>query len=204
MKEKRQIWLPVLLMFVFALTRVPGLMPVNFSAAYALVFCCGVYLPGRLAWWLPLTTLFLSDILLNVFYYEVSAVEAYMVVNYLMFAVILGMGRLFKPGASFWGLLGGGILGAILFYLVTNSISWLQNPQYDRSLAGWIQAMSTGIPGYPPTWTFFRNTLISGGLFTGLFVGAMKWSEAREPEEEQEESEEDESPGEAQPEEGKA
>ena len=45
--------------------------------------------------------------------------------------------------------------------------------------------MTKGTSGYPPTWEFFRNTLTSGGLFTGLFVGAMKLSHAMEPEEDE-------------------
>jgi len=31
-------------------------------------------------------------------------------------------------------------------------------------------SLTTGLPGLPPTWEFFRNTLLSGGLFTALFV----------------------------------
>ena len=65
-------------------------------------------------------------------------------------------------------------MGAILFYFITNTASWLNNPDYAKTLAGWIQALTTGLPNFPSTWEFFRNTLLSGGLFTGLFVGAMK------------------------------
>jgi hypothetical protein len=76
---------------------------------------------------------------------------------------------------NFLKLLGGGLLGAILFYFITNTASWLNDPAYAKTLAGWIQALTTGLPNYhPSTWEFFRNTLLSSGLFTGLFVGAMK------------------------------
>jgi len=75
---------------------------------------------------------------------------------------------------NFFKLLGGGLLGAILFYLITNTASWFNDPGYAKTLAGWFQALTTGLPGYPSTWEFFRSTLLSGGLFTGLFVGAMK------------------------------
>jgi hypothetical protein len=44
----------------------------------------------------------------------------------------------------------------------------------------------------PPTWTFFRNTLESGGLFAGLFCGAMKLTESADEGEEESESEEPE------------
>ncbi|MDB6026380.1 MAG: hypothetical protein JWM68_2603 [Verrucomicrobiales bacterium] len=50
--------------------------------------------------------------------------------------------------------------------------------------------MTLGTGNWPETWTFFRNTLMSGGLFTGLFVGAVKLNEASAKEEEKEESKE--------------
>ena len=55
---------------------------------------------------------------------------------------------------------------------------------------------------------FFRNTLLSGGLFTGLFVGAMKLNEAAESAKEKETQpaagEEPETDGASTPDEAKA
>ncbi len=69
-------------------------------------------------------------------------------------------------------------MGAILFYLITNTASWFfnpfHNPEYAKTLSGWLLALTKGINGWPPTFEFFRNTLLSGGLFTALFVGAAK------------------------------
>jgi hypothetical protein len=203
-RRKWNIWLPALLVVTFAITRLPGLLPENFSAAYALVFCAGVYFPRKLAWWLPLGVLLATDVLLNLFYYHVAALDPYMLVNYAAYAALIGLGRCFSPTSSWLSVTGGGLLGALLFYLITNTAAWLQNPQYPKTLAGWIQAMTTGIPGWPPPGTFLRNTLLSGGLFTGLFCGAMKLTEASEPVEEAdaETEEEDQAPAEA-PEEAK-
>jgi hypothetical protein len=91
-----------------------------------------------------------------------------------VYAVLIWFGTQMGRHASFLKLLAGGLLGAIAFYLITNTLAWLQNPAYARTLAGWIQALTSGQPGFPPTWEFFRNTLLSGGLFTALFVAAMK------------------------------
>src|SRR3982751_4401268 len=55
-------------MLSFALTRWPGLMPQNFSAAYALAFCAGVYFPRKARWILPLGTMFIIDIVFNIYY----------------------------------------------------------------------------------------------------------------------------------------
>ncbi len=97
-----------------------------------------------------------------------------MLVKTLSFAALVGFGRLFSPRMNFLKLLGGGLFGAILFYFITNTASWLNNPEYAKTLAGWLQALTIGTPNYPSTWEFFRNTLLSAGLFTGLFVAAMK------------------------------
>jgi hypothetical protein len=192
--------LGILLMVAFSLSRWPGLMPDNFSAAYALAFCAGVYFPGRLAWWLPLGALLVSDVFINVFYYHVDAIAFFMLANYAVYGALIWLGRKFSRRSSWFFLLSGGLLGAVLFYLVSNTMAWLQMPNYPKSLLGWVQALTIGLPGYPPTWEFFRNTLLSGGLFTGLFVGAMKLSDAREAEE----TEPEEEAGETAPEESKA
>jgi len=200
-------------MVVFALTRVPGMLPQNFSAAYALVFCAGVYFTGRMAWWLPLGTMLITDIGLNLYYslalgWDVWTAKniAYQSFNYVAYLALIWLGRRFKPQSSFVKLLSGGIVGAILFYLITNTASWLfnpfHNPEYTKTLAGLLKALTTGTSGWPQTWEFFRNTLLGGGLFTGLFVGAMKFSEAAE--ESKEEAKEPEEAPEAEPEESKA
>lgn len=195
--KNSHLGLAIALMIVFALARVPGIMPENFSPAYALAFCAGVYFPGALAWWLPLGTLLLSDIVLNVFYYNVPALSPFMFAIYGVYALIILLGKRFRH-SSFLTLLGGGLVGALMFYLITNTISWLVDPGYHKSFMGWIQSLTVGLPGYPPTWEFFKNTLLSGGLFTGLFAGSMKIaefvSEKEESEEPEEESEPQESP----------
>jgi hypothetical protein len=81
----------------------------------------------------------------------------------------------------------------------------LQDAAYAKTVAGWIQALTLGRPDWhPTTWEMFRNTLMSGGLFTALFAAAEKLTAespadktagAREPEAEDQ--------GEAEPEEAK-
>src|SRR3954462_8755758 len=117
-------------MVVFSFTRWPGFFPQkwsNFSAAYALFFCAGVYFPKRLAWWLPLSTLILSDIVLNKFYYHQDLMPWYMVPNYLVYAALVWMGRRHSSQDPWWKLVLGGMTGALLFFFVTNTIAWLQN-----------------------------------------------------------------------------
>ena len=196
MKGKWHKWLPYVFMLIAAVSRWPGLFPSNFSAFYALAFCAGAFFPRQMKWSLPLGTLLLTDVCLNLYYlhrgYQVFdlPVLRYQLLNYAAFGALIWLGSRFKRKASFLALLGGGILGAILFYLITNTASWFfnpfHNPEYTKNLQGWIRALTTGTSGWPQTWEFFRNTLMSGGLFTGLFAGALKLTEASESAEEKE------------------
>jgi len=197
--------LPWAFIVLAAVSRWPGLFPGNFSAFYALAFCAGAFFPGKMKWWLPLGTLLVTDLLLNLYYYfgmGINAFQPFQLVNYAAFAAIILFGKRFSPRSSFVRLLGGGIVGALLFYLVTNTAAWLfnpfGNPEYTKDLAGWLIALTKGTGGYPTTLEFLRNTLLSGGLFTGLFAGALKFTESAESAAEKE-SEDAEEP-EAQPE----
>ena len=207
---KSKILLPAIFIVVFAVSRIPGLMPPNFSVAYAFAFCAGVFFAGGLAWWLPLTVMLGTDVALDIFYYHTSPLSFYLVVNYAVYAALIALGKRFGHKASLLKLVCGGVFGAIVFYLVTNTLSWLQDPAYAKTIAGWIQALTTGRPDWhPTTWEMFRNTLLSGGLFTALFATAGKLTAespadktagARQPQAEGEK----EGSGEAQPEEAKA
>lgn len=189
---KKNIVLPLILMFVFALSRWPGIFPGNFSAAYAIMFCAGIYFPARLAWSVPLATLLMTDILIDIFAYPdthlpVSDYIKMMIPSYIAYVAILILGRGLRNGNRSWfTLVGGGIIGAFVFYFVTNTAAWM-SLSYTKTLSGWIQALTTGLPGFPSTWEFFRNSLMSGGLFTGLFVGAVKLFEPAESAEEKKE-----------------
>jgi hypothetical protein len=41
---------------------------------------------------------------------------------------------------------------------------------YPKTFAGWLQALTIGHPGFPPTYVFLRNSLISDFVYTSLFL----------------------------------
>lgn len=188
----------MLLVLVFALSRWPGLMPDNFSAAYAIVFCAGLYVPGALGWIVPLVVLAATDLVISLVFYPQyfswTRILLDQTPNYLAYAGLIALGRSLGHKRPWWLLLAGGMVGAMLFYLATNTAAWLIL-NYPKTWAGWIKALTIGQAGFPQTWEFFRNTLSSGGLFTGLFVGAMKITEESK-EDEAEEPAKDAQPGE--------
>ena len=190
----------MVLMLVFAASRWPGMLPQNFSAAHALLFCAAFWLPGWMGWVLPLATIIVTDILLNLFHYNIPVMVPELVVNWMILALFVVLAKWLARRRSYGRVFLGTLIGALLFYLVSNTVSWMVNPAYAKTIAGWVQALTVGLPGFPPTWLFGLKSLLGTGLFTGLFAGAMKWSEALDATEPELETEDDDEETEAPPE----
>lgn len=141
----------------------------NFAPVAAIALCGGIYLPRRLAFIVPLAALFVSDIFLN-WHYGYPLVSPEMFSRYLALAASVAIGFGIRNRARLGTVLPASLLGSVLFYVVTNTSSWLTWPAYAKTFSGWLQALWYGLPGYPPTWMFFRSTLLSDLLFSTLFV----------------------------------
>ena len=191
-------------MLIFAASRWPGMLPQNFSAAHALLFCAAFWLPGWIGWVLPMATIIVTDVLLNLVFYAEPVMVPELISNWMILGLFVVLAKWLARRRSYGRVFLGTLLGALLFYLVSNTVSWLVNPAYVKTIAGWVQALTVGLPGFPPTWVFGLKSLLGTGLFTGLFAGAMKWSEAldvAEPEPETEDDDEEvETPSEPAPE----
>ena len=143
----------------------------NFAPLSAIALCGALSLPRRWAFALPLTALFISDVMLNL-HYGVSLVTGEMAARYVALGGIAWLGWSLRNRPRGAIVLGASVVGSVVFFIVTNTASWITEPAYAKSFAGWIQAMTTGVPGFPSTLTFFRHTLVSDVLFTALFLGA--------------------------------
>ena len=145
----------------------------NFAPVAAVALCGAVYLPRRIAAILPLAMLFLSDLVLNLFCYHQPIFTFDILPRYLALALISLLGFALRGRSNLLRLLTASVAGSILFYIISNTGSWIYDPGYAKTAAGWVQAMTTGLPGYPPTWWFYRYTLLSDVFFTLLFVACM-------------------------------
>lgn len=171
----------VILIILAALYRLLPTMDLglsNFSPVMAIAFCGAVYFRNRWMWLVPFAALGLSDVYIDNFYvreYGFTWPVSGLVARGACFAVALLIGAWVARRKSWLNLLNGALLGAIVFYLVTNTQSWAADAFYPKTLAGWWQALTVGHPEYPPTVFFFRNTLFGDLMFTGLFSGLMEW-----------------------------
>jgi hypothetical protein len=142
----------------------------NFSPLMAAAICGAVFIPGVIGLLLPITALLLSDAALNL-HYGAPLISTQLLWTLPCYLMAVGIGwRLRERIGRLLPILGGTLAASVIFYLVTNTGSWIGLAAYPQNFAGWIQAMTTGLPGYPPTWTFLRNSLIGDLLFAGFFV----------------------------------
>ena len=147
----------------------------NFAPLAAIALCAGVYFPRKYKFTVPLVALFISDIVLNI-HYSAPMIDPLIACRYLALFLVGCLGLVFANRASLKTLLPASLAGTTLFYVVTNTFAWLSDPGYAKNFAGLLQSLTIGLSQYSatPTWMFFRNSLLSDLLFTGLFVLCMK------------------------------
>jgi hypothetical protein len=142
----------------------------NFAPLMAIACCGALFLPGWLALAAPLGALVISDLILDAHYgWPFFSLEVWP--RYIFFALAVGSGlwaRRFRGAAL--PTLGVVTANSVLFYLLTNTISWIHDPNYAKTAAGLLQSLTVGVPGLPPTWLFLRASLVSDLLFAGLFL----------------------------------
>jgi hypothetical protein len=154
----------------------------NFAPMAAIALCGAAYFPARYKFTVPLIALFISDVVLNM-HYGFSLFSPFVASHYLGFALVGGLGLLLQNRASLKTLLPASLAASFIFYIVTNIVSWAFDPGYVKNLGGLLQALTVGVPAYSatPTWMFFRNSLLSDLLFTGLFILCMHWGRTPAP-----------------------
>ena len=148
----------------------------NFAPMAAIALCGAAYFPAKYRFSVPMIALLVSDIVLNTFY-RFSLLSPFVLSHYVGFALVGALGLLLRNRASVKTIVPASITASILFYVVTGTVSWLFDPGYPKSVAGLFQSLTVGVQAYSatPSWMFFRNSVLSDLLFTGLFILCFHW-----------------------------
>ena len=149
----------------------------NFAPLAAIALCGAAYFPRGYRFTIPMIALLISDIVLNL-HYRFPLLSPFVISHYLAFALIGCLGLSLRGRVGWKTLLPASLASSLIFYCVTNTVSWIFDPGYAKNLAGFIQAQTVGLPVYggtTPTWMFLRNTTLSDLFFTALFVACMQF-----------------------------
>ena len=153
---------------VFRVEVAPEVLP-NFSPLMASALCGALFLPGVIGLVVPVAALAISDVVLNL-HYGAPLLSSQLLWTLPGYLVAVAIGWSLRGRTGLIPVLGGTLAASVFFYVVTNTGSWLGLTAYPQTFAGWVQALTVGLPGYPPTWTFFRNSLAGDLLFAAFFV----------------------------------
>jgi hypothetical protein len=146
----------------------------NFAPMAAIALCAAAYFPWKYKFTVPMIALLISDVVLDA-HYGFSLVSPFVISHYIGFAIVSCLGLLLQRRASWKTLLPASLPASLIFYIVTNCVSWIYDPGYAKNFAGLVQSLTVGLPQFSatPSWMFFRNSLLSDLLFTLLFVACM-------------------------------
>lgn len=145
----------------------------GFSPLVAIVLCLSIILVRPVLWLVPVLAYLVSDVFISTQLYDTAPSAVFLVANLVfLFLLVCGgraMGAKLQRFAPALLATAGGVL---LSYLLLNTLSWIGNPGYAQTLAGWWQSQTLGLPGLPASLTFLRNSLVGNLTFTACFVAA--------------------------------
>ncbi|HAF58523.1 MAG TPA: hypothetical protein DCL00_02945 [Opitutae bacterium] len=146
----------------------------NFSPVLAIFLFCGAYIKGSFSWLAPVIAIFLSDLFLNPSYGK-NFLEPYMLTTISCYVLVWILGYKIGNRSKLTNWLGGAILSAVLFHLITCTFSWILNPAYAKTTSGLLQSIIIGEPGFAPSYLFLRNSILSTIFFSVCFRWFHLW-----------------------------
>lgn len=132
--------------------------PANFTPVGAIGLFGGAQLPKRLALALPLVAVFISDLVIGFYTWQV------MVSVYLGFLVYGLAGLWIRQNYSIKRVVAGTLGASVFFFLITNFSVWAFTPLYPKTALGLSESYLAALP-------FFRNSLIGDFFYTAALFG---------------------------------
>lgn len=172
MKQHKSVWIAfALLVVVASVYRVWDGRPFGFAPQIAMALFGGAVLKDKkLAFILPLLSMFLSDALYEVLYVNgLSQIKGFysgQVTNYLLFGCITFIG--FWARNLHMGRIAVASLAApVVYFLMSNFAVWASNSGYQRpkTVSGLMMAYADGVP-------FFGASVAATVIFSVLFFGS--------------------------------
>ena len=130
----------------------------NFTPLIATTIFAGAYLGKKYAFVLPIITMFISDLFLGFYEFQI------MFSVYLSFAIAGLIGYKFARSKKINMVVLSALFSSALFFLVTNAAVWLFGNIYQPGIVGLLESYWAGIP-------FYRNMMLSDIIYTtALFM----------------------------------
>jgi hypothetical protein len=158
---KTSLLIAVILILIGVTLRLVPHIP-NFAPIGAIALFGGAVLGKRIALWLPLVAMLISDSIIG-FY---SGIEF----TWLGFLLIAVFGMVLSKRGFFARVTLGAIGTGVIFFAVSNFGVWLTSGMYTHTLAGFVQCYYMALPFY--RMTFLSDMFYSAAIF-GVYEAAM-------------------------------
>lgn len=152
----------------------------NFTPIGAIALFGAAYFGAKKwAFIVPLAALFISDLILNNFYYAAyydgfAFFTSGMLYIYGSFAMIVILGFYLFNKVTIPRVIGGAVGGSLIFFIVSNFGVWIASPLYPLTLEGLILCYTAAIP-------FFHNTLAGTLIYSSALFGGFEYLKYRNP-----------------------
>jgi hypothetical protein len=149
-----------------------SLVLANVAPLAAVVVAGAIYLPRRVAFAVPFGALFVSTVVVN-WAKGWPVASPYTAVVAFCFVLVFAMAWTLRGTRRIPAVVGMTVAGTLVFYLLSNTVAWVFEPGYARSLGGWLQSQTVGLPlpGAPPSWWFLLKSLAGDLLFAAVMIG---------------------------------
>jgi len=158
-----------IIVLIAAMTRlIPH--PANFSPVGAMALFGSAYYSKRyLAFLIPVTSMWISDLFLNnvvysAFFNQFVWFYPGSIFTYISFILIALIGISLLKKISIRNLFVSALLASVIFFIVSNFGVWFSSGMYPRNLEGLISCYIAGIP-------FFKNTIFGNLFYTITMFG---------------------------------
>lgn len=128
----------------------------NFAPVGAIALFAGAILSLRVALWLPLTIMVLSDLIIGL--------HPLVGFTWGAFALITLVGVALKDSSNWLRVPLGALASSLLFFVISNFGVWVEGRLYPHTWQGLNDSFIMALP-------FFRATFMSDLLFSALFFG---------------------------------
>jgi len=151
------------IVFLAVLSRFAPHAP-NFSPVYGALLFGGARLKDRDSVWFPVALLAVSDLILTLMVYRMQ-LDWSELIGCLGFASVALIGRWLRNRISVQTVMAASLAGPTAFFFISNFGVWFGWRMYPPTWAGLLACYVAALP-------FFRNSLLSGLLYSGLLFGA--------------------------------
>ncbi len=131
----------------------------NFAPIAAIALFGGVYLNKKYALIIPIIAMFASDLFIGL--YDIKLMAGV----YLSFVLVGLIGLFVKKHKNLGTIIGGTILGSVLFFLITNFAVWVFYNWYPHTLNGLSQCFTMALP------FFLKGTLLGDLFYVAVLFG---------------------------------